>query len=168
MYKDFKEAQESTRKDFSDGLASHISEVSMVVFKKLHKDAIIPNRAHDTDAGCDLYSVDDVIIEAHKQKLVKTGIAWKAIGQEMQIRPRSGLAFKHSVTVMNSPGTIDESYRNDIGVILINHSNENYQVTKGDRIAQAVFQQVHRPMIFEVETLDDTERGEGGFGSTGK
>lgn len=141
--------------------------------KKLHPDAIIPSFQYDTDAGMDLCSIEDGCIERNKIfkiKLVHTGLSIALPqGYEAQIRPRSGLALKHGVTVLNSPGTIDEQYRGEIGVILINHGIRAFHFKKGDRIAQMVIKKTETRNIevVEVEDLDDTDRGSGGFGSTG-
>lgn len=136
--------------------------------KKIHTDAIIPSYAHPGDAGLDLFSIEDKIIESGSTSLIKTGIKIELPeGTEAQVRPRSGLALKHSITVLNSPGTIDEGYRGEVGVILINHSKEIFKVEKGMKIAQMVIQRVIKAEIEEVEELSDTSRAEGGFGSTG-
>lgn len=136
--------------------------------KKLHDDAIIPNFAHKGDAGMDLYSIEEVVIPASESKLIKTGISIALPkNTEAQVRPRSGLALKHSVTVLNTPGTIDEGYRGEIGVILINHGKEDFIVNKNMKIAQMVVKPIYDINILEVNDLDDTERGNGGFGSTG-
>lgn len=136
--------------------------------KKLHDDAIIPNFAHKGDAGMDLYSIEEVVIPASESRLIKTGISIALPkNTEAQVRPRSGLALKHSVTVLNTPGTIDEGYRGEIGVILINHGKEDFTVNKNMKIAQMVVKPIYDINILEVSDLDDTERGNGGFGSTG-
>lgn len=136
--------------------------------KKLNEEAIIPNFAHKGDAGMDLYSIEEVVIPKSETRLIKTGISielpqWT----EAQVRPRSGLALKHSVTVLNSPGTIDEGYRGEIGVILINHGKEDFIVTKHMKIAQMVIKPIYEINIEEAKTLNNSDRGEGGFGSTG-
>ena len=136
--------------------------------KKLHDDAIVPNFAHKGDAGMDLYSIEEVVIPASESRLIKTGISIALPkNTEAQVRPRSGLALKHSVTVLNTPGTIDEGYRGEIGVILINHGKEDFTVNKNMKIAQMVVKPIYDINILEVNDLDDTERGNGGFGSTG-
>lgn len=141
--------------------------------KLLHPLAMPPTYAHDSDSGMDLYSVVDLIIPAKDSKLknfemVSTGIAielpeW----HEAQIRSRSGLAAKYGISVLNSPGTIDESYRGEIKVILINNSNIDFEVTKGMKIAQMVIAPVTRAYVNIVEDLSETVRGTKGFGSTG-
>lgn len=136
--------------------------------KKLNEDAIIPNFAHKGDAGMDLYSIEKVIIPKNETRLIKTGISIELPHMtEAQVRPRSGLALKHSITVLNSPGTIDEGYRGEIGVILINHGKEDFVVEKHMKIAQMVIKPIYEIHIEEVKDLSDTERSNGGFGSTG-
>jgi len=105
---------------------------------------------------------------AGERKLIPTGLAFALPkGHEAQVRPRSGLALKHGVTVLNAPGTIDEDYRGEVAVVLINHGQETFVVEPGARIAQIVFASVTRADWLEVESLDDTARGAGGYGSTG-
>ena len=111
---------------------------------------------------------DPVVLEPSRRALIPTGIAIQLPGGfEAQVRPRSGLAVKHGVTILNSPGTIDADYRGEIGVILINHGDQPFTVTRGMRIAQMVVQPVIGAQWREVDTLDETDRGDGGFGSTG-
>ncbi len=101
-------------------------------------------------------------------KIIGTGVSMALpAGMEAQVRPRSGLAAKHGITVLNSPGTVDADYRGEFKVILINHSKESFIVTRGMRIAQVVFAKYEQVSFEEVESLDETERGVGGFGSTG-
>ena len=136
--------------------------------KKLHADAILPKYAHSTDAGMDLYSVEEMLIKPSENALIHTGIAIQLPqGTEAQTRPRSGLALKNCVTVMNSPGTIDEGYRGEICIILVNHGKEDFVVKKGMKIAQMVINPIVQPHICEVANLDDGDRGLNGFGSTG-
>ena len=137
--------------------------------QKIHNEAIIPNYAHQGDAGLDLYSVEEVKINPSETALIKTGIKIELPPQtEAQVRPRSGLPLKHGITVLNSPGTIDEGYRGEVGVVLINHGKETFIVEKGMKIAQMVVKPVWYVEVDEVEELSETERAEGGFGSTGK
>ncbi|MEY2373092.1 MULTISPECIES: dUTP diphosphatase [Lysinibacillus] len=139
-----------------------------VKIKKVHADAMLPIQANPGDAGMDLYSIEAVEIPAGVAKLIKTGIQIELPkGTEAQIRPRSGLALKHSVTVLNSPGTIDEGYRGEIGVILINHGQEPFIVEKSMRIAQMVIQLVPSIQLVEVDELSQTVRGASGFGASG-
>jgi dUTP pyrophosphatase len=139
-----------------------------VSFKRLSSDAVLPEYAHPGDAGMDLCSAQELTIPPGGRALVRTGLAMALpAGFEAQVRPRSGLALKRGVTVLNTPGTIDEGYRGEIGVILANLGDGDFAVAKGDRIAQMVIAPVTRASIVETETLGDTVRGEGGFGSTG-
>jgi dUTP pyrophosphatase len=143
--------------------------MNKLLIKKLNPEAKLPEKAHKTDAGYDLFSIESKEIKAGETKLIKTGISIQLPpNTEAQIRPRSGLALKHSITVLNSPGTIDEDYRGEIGVILINHGNETFFVEKHMKIAQMVIKPVLSVEIEEVEgELSETNRGAGGFGSTG-
>ena len=142
--------------------------MKMKVFR-LHKLATIPEYAHSTDSGLDLIAVEEVEIPARESRLIKTGIAVELpTNTEAQIRPRSGLALKYQITVLNTPGTVDEGYRGEIGVILINHGNSSFTVTQGMRIAQMVIAPVIRVDIEEISQLSSTHRGSGGFGSTGQ
>jgi len=137
--------------------------------KRLNNEAKIPAYQSEEAAGFDLHSIEDVVINPGERKLIGTGLAFEIEkGYEVQIRPRSGLAFKHGITVLNSPGTIDSDYRGEIKVLLINLGNEKFEIKKGDRIAQAVIAPVIQAEIIEVDSLSDTKRGAGGFGSTGK
>lgn len=139
-----------------------------VVFKRLVPEAVLPAYAHPGDAGMDLCSVERLVVPAGGRALVHTGLKMALPpGYEAQVRPRSGLALKRGVTVLNTPGTIDEGYRGEIGVVLANFGEEDFAVEKGDRIAQMVIAPVTRAEICETQELDATDRGEGGFGSTG-
>lgn len=136
--------------------------------KKIDESAILPAYAHKGDAGMDLCSIDEVEIDAGNSALIHTGITIELPeGTEAQIRPRSGLALKYSVTVLNTPGTIDEGYRGEIGVILINHGKNAFKVVEGMKIAQMVIKPVLYVEIEETEDLTSTSRAQGGFGSTG-
>lgn len=142
----------------------------IVKFKKIDERAIIPTFAHESDAGMDLYAVLDepITIQPLERKLISTGFSMELpVGYEAQVRPRSGLALKHGITVLNTPGTIDAGYRNTVGVILINLSNTPFVVNPGDRIAQMVINEYADAFIEEVKELSDSDRGMGGFGSTG-
>lgn len=128
----------------------------------------IPEYATSLSAGVDLRSSIYVLIDAFDSAIVPTGLHIELPeGYEAQVRPRSGLALKHQITVLNSPGTIDADYRGEIGVIIINHSDVPFSIEPGDRIAQLVFSKYERAEFIEVEELSETERGEGGFGHTG-
>lgn len=135
-----------------------------MTFEKLHEDAIIPHYQTIGSAGLDLHSIEATTLEPGERKLVGTGLKINLPkGTEGQVRPRSGLAAKHGITVLNSPGTIDEDYQGEIKVILYNTSNGTFSIEKGDRIAQLVVAQVYKlPDL----TLDNT-REDKGFGSTG-
>jgi dUTP pyrophosphatase len=136
--------------------------------KKLRSDALPPAYAHPGDAGLDLFAVEAAVIPSGESCLVKTGIAIELpAGTEAQVRPRSGLALKHGLTVLNTPGTIDEGYRGEVGVILINHGKAPFAVEKGMKVAQMVVKPVLRVQVDVVDELSDTRRGAGGFGSTG-
>ena len=139
-----------------------------VKVKLMNDDARLPYRAHEGDAGLDLFSIEEKIIKAGEAGLVRTGLQIELPkGTEAQIRPRSGLALKHAITVLNSPGTIDEGYRGEIQIILINHGKEDFKIEKQMRIAQMVIAPVLRVNIIETENLSDSVRLEGGFGSSG-
>jgi dUTP pyrophosphatase len=132
-------------------------------------DLALPSYATQGSAGMDLRSAETLTIKPHARALVATGIAIALpLGFEAQVRPRSGLAVKHGVTVLNSPGTIDCDYRGEIKVPLINHGDEDFVITRGDRIAQMVIAPAPQMMLEEVSTLGETLRGTGGFGSSGK
>ena len=137
-------------------------------FKKVHPDAVLPSYAHPSDAGMDVRSVEDLVLAPGKRALVHTGLVMLLPPlYEAQVRPRSGLALKHGVTVLNTPGTIDSGYRGEVCVILVNLGEEDFRVCKGDKIAQVVIAPVTQPEIDETDVLDETDRGAGGFGSTG-
>ena len=137
-------------------------------FKRVHPDAVLPAYAHPSDAGMDLRSVADLTIAPGGRALVPTGLVVLLPPlYEAQVRPRSGLALKHGVTVLNTPGTIDSGYRGEIGVILANFGTEAFSVRKGDKVAQLVIEPVTQPEIVETDVVDETDRGAGGFGSTG-
>jgi dUTP pyrophosphatase len=136
--------------------------------KKLHPDAVVPKYSHNGDAGCDLACVEDIFLKPGERTLAPTGLA-VAIpeGYAAFIQPRSGLAIKHGISINNSPGLIDSHYRGEIKVILINHDWAEFKIEKGERICQMVIQKVEEASFTEVKELDETERGKGGFGSTG-
>ena len=131
-----------------------------------------PNPSYETpnSAGVDLraFTIEDITINPMERALIHTGLYMEIpSGYEGQVRPRSGLAIKKGITVLNTPGTIDSDYRGEICVILINLSNIPFTVKNGDRIAQMVFSPVERAVFAEVRKLNETERGDGGFGHTG-
>ena len=130
----------------------------------------LPNYETKASAGMDLRAnlTDSIILKPLERAIVKTGLFIELpIGYEAQVRPRSGLAAKNGITVLNSPGTIDADYRGEIGVILVNLSNVPFVVENGERIAQLIISKHERAEWIEVQELNETSRGEGGFGSTG-
>ena len=132
-------------------------------------DNELPSYETVGSAGCDVRSDHDATINPGHKMLIKTGLFVEIpIGYEIQVRPRSGLAFKKGLTVLNSPGTIDADYRGEIGVILINHGTEQVFLERGERIGQLVLNKVEQIKWDSVLVLSDTNRGTGGFGSTGK
>jgi len=145
---------------------------SSIMFKRLHPEAILPKVATAHSAGADLCSVEEKTLLPGQRAILKTGWAIQLPLPEMyvQIVPRSGLAAKHGITVLNAPGTIDSDYRGEIGVVLINLGQEPYTIQKGERIAQMIVAVSHTMKLSysEVQELSDTDRGEGGFGSTGR
>jgi dUTP pyrophosphatase len=141
-----------------------------VKIKKLHPDAFLPEYAHGPaeDAGLDLRAVEDTLLEPGEPRAVATGIAIELEpGFEAQVRPRSGLALKHAITLPNSPGTIDPGYRGEIRVILLNLGRAPYRIARGERIAQMVVARYETVEWDEAE-LGETVRGAGGFGSSGR
>ncbi|MDO5670879.1 MAG: dUTP diphosphatase [Corynebacterium sp.] len=146
-----------------------MSEFSPVRIKRLDPDLPLPHRAHRGDAGVDLYSTEDVILGPGQRQLVGTGIALALpLGTVGLIHPRSGLAAKQGLSIVNAPGTVDADYRGEIKVSLINLDPVTpIEITRGMRIAQLVVQRVELVDFEEVADLDVTERGEGGHGSTG-
>ncbi|RWB95635.1 MAG: dUTP diphosphatase [Mesorhizobium sp.] len=142
----------------------------LVRYKLLHPAAKAPVYGSAEAAGADLHAIGYHLIKPGNYKLIPTGLAIElAPGTEAQCRPRSGMAAKHGISIVNSPGTIDSDYRGEIKVILINHGSEDFAVNNGDRIAQLVIAPVLRGVFAPVgdEQLSETKRGEGGFGSTG-
>jgi len=130
---------------------------------------IVPRKAHHDDAAFDIMASETLVLEPQISKLVPTGLFIELpTHYEAQIRPRSGLAIKHNLTVTNSPGTVDAGYRGMINVIMLNAGNESYQIKRGDRIAQMVIQKLPEVEMIQVENLSESKRGSGGFGSTGK
>ena len=130
---------------------------------------LLPAKAHADDAAFDMRSRCDMIVPVNKSTLVPTGVFIELpVNYEAQVRPRSGLALKHNITLTNSPGTIDAGYRGEVGVIMFNHGPEEFAIKRGDRIAQMVISELPVVELETVETLSATGRGEGGFGSTGR
>ena len=142
-----------------------------ILIKKTNKEVITPKYKTDGSSGVDLSAFLDkkVVIKPNSSELIPTGLQ-VAIPEELeiQIRPRSGLAAKESIGVLNSPGTIDSDYRGELKIILFNHGNKDFIINNGDRIAQMVLVPILKMEFEEVDSLPNTVRGQGGFGSTGK
>lgn len=139
-----------------------------VLFQKIHPNAVLPTYAHPGDAGLDVSSVEEVVIPARGRGMVHTGLKMALpAGTEAQVRPRSGLAFRYGVTILNAPGTIDEGYRGELCVLLMNVGEVDFKVEKGMRIAQLVIAPILRVETKEIDAIDETVRGPDGFGSTG-
>ena len=148
----------------------HSPEPVPVLVKRLpHFDGLeLPAYATAGAAGMDVLAAEELVLAPGERQMVATGLALAVpLGFEIQVRPRSGLALKHGIAVPNTPGTIDSDYRGELKVILINHGAEPFKVRRGDRIAQLVLAPVVRASWLKVDELDETARGEGGFGSTG-
>ncbi|MBF6354517.1 dUTP diphosphatase [Nocardia higoensis] len=146
-----------------------MSALSAIPLRRLDPGIPVPSRAHPGDAGVDLCTTQDVVLEPGERVLVGTGIAVALpIGTVGLIHPRSGLAAKTGLSVVNTPGTVDAGYRGEIKVCLINHDpRESIELRRGDRIAQLLVQRVELVDFVEVDELDDTPRGAGGYGSSG-
>ena len=139
-----------------------------VEFMRIHPEAVVPSYAHPGDAGMDVSACESAVLRPGERKRIRTGLVMALPpGTEAQMRPRSGLALRHGVTLLNAPGTVDEGYRGEIGVILINHGDTPFEITAGMRIAQMVIAPVARAEVREVAELGGTVRGTAGFGSTG-
>ena len=131
--------------------------------------AHLPEKKHPYDAGYDVYANEYMVIHKGERAAVGTGLFFQPdSGWYIQVVPRSGLALKSGITVLNTPGTVDSNYRNEIKVILANFSDKDYEVHTGDRIAQLIFTPSYEAAFFKVDSLDDSDRGQGGFGSTGQ
>jgi dUTP pyrophosphatase len=146
------------------------SERVEVHVKRLNNGAALPlpDYASDGAAGMDICAAEGLTLRVGKRHAVATGFALAIPrGYEVQVRPRSGLALNHGITCLNTPGTIDSDYRGEVKVILANLGDEDFQIARGDRIAQLVVAPVTHAAMIEVDALDDTARGSGGFGSTG-
>lgn len=139
-----------------------------LIVKRLEAAGRLPARARPGDAGLDLSAAADVEIPAGETRLVGTGLAVELpAGTEGQIRPRSGLALHHAVTVLNAPGTVDAGYRGEVGIVLINHGRRTFRVRRGMKVAQLVVAPVVDVEVVEAASLSETARSEDGFGSTG-
>ena len=136
---------------------------------RLDERARVPTRAHDGDAGLDLYALEDAVLAPGERASVPTGIAVEIPpGQAGLVLPRSGLAARHGISVVNAPGLIDSGYRGEVRVLLLNTDGEqSFELSSGDRIAQLVLVRVELPTLVEVDSLTDSDRGVGGFGSSG-
>ena len=145
------------------------NDVPVAILRLPHGDGLpLPAYATDGAAGMDVCAAEDVELAPGGRHAVATGFALAIPeGYEIQVRPRSGLAFKHGISVPNAPGTIDSDYRGELKVLLINHGPEIFSIARGDRVAQLVLAPVTRAAFTEVDDLDETARGAGGFGSTG-
>jgi dUTP pyrophosphatase len=141
-----------------------------LLIKRLSDDATLPARAHPGDAGLDLYANEDATLKPGERATVGTGIAIALPeGTAGFVVPRSGLAMKHGLSIVNAPGLIDEGYRGEVRVLLVNlDPDEPIEIRRGERIAQLVVQRVEHPSMREVEELPESARAEGGFGSTGR
>ena len=129
---------------------------------------LIPAKAHADDAAFDLKSRADMSVPVNKSTLIPTGVFIELpVNYEAQVRPRSGLALKHNITLTKSPGTIDAGYRGEVGVIMFNHGPEAFEIKRGDRIAQMVIAELPEVELLTVDELSDSLRGSGGFGSSG-
>ncbi|WP_231841052.1 dUTP diphosphatase [Deferribacter desulfuricans] len=139
-----------------------------VRIKKIHPDAQIPQYATNGSSGFDFYTVEEIVIQPKETKLIKTGLQIALpIGYELQIRPRSGLSLKTPLRVANTPGTVDADYRGEICILVWNTEDKPITIEKGTRIAQGVICKIEQVNFIETDELDDTDRGDGGFGSTG-
>jgi len=144
-------------------------KVNVEVKRLPHGEGLpLPAYATEGSAGMDVVAAEDVTIAPGTRHAVATGLCFAIpLGYEIQVRPRSGLAFKHGITVPNTPGTIDSDYRGELKVLLINHGPEDFVIARGDRVAQLIVAPLTQGVWQEVDELDATERGAGGFGSTG-
>lgn len=139
-----------------------------VKIEVVDKNVPLPKYQTSGAAGMDLHSAEELIVPKNEFRMISTGLKLAVpAGYEGHVRPRSGLAAKNGVTVLNTPGTLDSDYRGLLKVILVNHGKEDFKVNKGDRIAQIVFNKFETADLEIVDSLEETKRGEGGFGSTG-
>jgi dUTP pyrophosphatase len=151
-------------------MTSPLSDIEIRLKRLPHGEGLpLPHYATDHAAGMDVVAAESVVLEPGARLAVATGFAIAIpVGYEVQVRPRSGLALKHGITCLNTPGTIDADYRGEVKVILANLGSEAFSIARGERIAQLVPAPVQHARFAEVEELDDTARGAGGFGSTGR
>ena len=158
-----------------EGLEQELSKTlikkAVLSFEKCHPDAVNPNYNYESDSGFDLHSVEDITIEPMGRVLVPTGLRFNIpMGNEIQVRPKSGLALKEGLTVLNTPGTVDSGYDGEVKVIMYNTNTKPYNIKKGQKIAQAVLCPVINGKFVQLQMVDkieDSERGSNGFGSTG-
>ena len=140
-------------------------------YSKIHPDAVAPKYNYETDSGFDLHSIEDIVIPSLGRALVKTGLKFQIpLGSELQVRPKSGLALKEGLTVLNTPGTVDQGYTGEVMVIVFNTTNKDYNVKKGMKIAQGVLCPVYAGRmvtLHDVVEINEQDRGSNGFGSTG-
>lgn len=138
-----------------------------VKFILVHQNAKVPQKSYEDDAGFDLFAVEEFVLHPQEYARIPTGLCIELpSGTEAQIRPRSGLAAKHGVTVLNTPGTIDAGYRGEIQVIMINHGKKDFSIHPGMRIAQMVIKPIYDISFVEVFEVEDSARGKSGFGSS--
>jgi dUTP pyrophosphatase len=169
-----KELEEFISMNFGDDFENEVNQsmrTQVIKVKKLHSDSVYPKYNYPTDSGFDLHSVEEVIIPPFGRALVPTGLSFQfEEGLEIQVRPKSGLAINQGLTVLNTPGTVDQGYSGEIKVIIFNTNNSTVTIPKGMKIGQAVLCPVlnGKFVTFEnVDELNDTDRGNNGFGSTG-
>lgn len=151
--------------------ASEVRAQERVLFRRLDPSVVLPTYMTEGAAGMDVRAFigQPVTLRPLERKLIPTGLAVELPpGTELQVRPRSGLAFKHGITCLNSPGTIDADYRGEIKVLLVNLSSEPFEIVPGERVAQLVFARVLQGRVEEADALGQTARAEGGFGHTGR
>ena len=145
------------------------ADADILIKFKLENGAVLPKYETEHSSGMDVRSVENCLIDPNSWKLISTGLFPEIpVGYEIQVRSRSGLSAKHGVFVLNSPGTVDSDYRGEIKIILANMGCEPFKISKGDRIAQLVVSPVTKVKVISVDTISQTERGVGGFGSTGR
>jgi len=159
-------------KDFIENeLGKHFVKSVELKFTKITEDAVVPKYNYESDSGFDLHSIERVVLPPFGRALVKTGLKFSLpLGYELQVRPKSGLALKQGLTVLNTPGTVDQGYTGEIMVIVFNTNNSEFVIEKGMKIAQGVLCPVasgRNVLLHEVVEINEKERGENGFGSTG-
>lgn len=159
------------REDFEKKLNVAFQHKAELKFTKIHNDAVTPKYNYESDSGFDLHATEDILVEPLGRVLVPTGLKFDIPkGFEIQVRPKSGLALKEGLTVLNTPGTVDEGYDGEVKVIIYNINGQSYQIKKGQKIAQAILCPVRAGWsvyLHEIVELNQKERGNNGFGSTG-